>query len=147
MCFISTNLNKCYTYKDIVVYKIMNKNNISQIMLHKYEKNVHNEHIIINPTHTFIPRLKGLFYVINKGYHSYTNIKEALCKIIISKIDSIDFINGRLKISKFIIPKGTICYINDKNEIVSENIIYKSDVNLFRIKLFHYGQYRKIKCI
>lgn len=136
MCFYTNNNHHSIAEKDIVVYKVIYKNNNSLFYTFKYIKNIVNESIdIIMEYDNF-----HSFYYINYGYHSFDSIKT--CLNYISKFTRID--KNRIKISKFIIPKGTK-YFKDDNFIVSETIIYKSDIKFTKLRLFIYELIRKIK--
>lgn len=135
MCFYTNNNHHSIAKKDIVVYKVICKDNSSLCYGFNYIKNIINEPInIITKYDSF----HG-FYYIDYGYHSFDSIKTCL-----NYIYKTGRIINRIKISKFIIPKG-IKFFEDDNTLVSENIIYKSDIKFIKLKLFIYELIRKIK--
>lgn len=141
MCFYTSDLACKIAKKPITVYKVILRYNYSHIMRFKYNKNRINNKVELFPTLTDIANT--INYRINKGYHSFKSIEISL-KHAYNYNNPNDLINEDIKISKFIIPKGSIYYENGYS-IVSSNIIYKSDVSLIRIKLFHYKLYKEIK--
>lgn len=61
------------------------------------------------------------WYSINKGYHSYCNEKDA--RKLLKKVEAIYPQSHRYKIVRCTIPENSIYYINEKNEVVSSDII------------------------
>lgn len=108
MCWISNELTKKVANCDIIVYKIVISNTSNVMSLFrgfKYHFNkIYKE--------SFTIRSNDSMYIITKGFHSYRTKSQALyanqfyCK----------------KIVKCILPKGTIYYVNDSNETVSNQI-------------------------
>lgn len=143
MCLYTNDLACKIAKEPITVYKIIDSDNYSTVKRFIYVKNRINKQIKLHPVIKTDSR-NNISLEINKGYHSFKNIRICLEEIYTFFTDCSDLINGFIKISKFIIPKGSIYYENDYS-IVSNCIIYKSDVSLTRIKLFHYILYKKIK--
>lgn len=143
MCLYTNDLACKIAEEDITVYKVIRYDNTSIVKNFKYVKNRMNEQVELCPV--VLPNIKNnIAYEFNAGYHSFKSIDISLKDIYNFGLGPYELINGFAKISKFIIPKGSMYYENDYS-IVSNRIIYKSDISLTRIKLFHYRWYRKIK--
>lgn len=142
MCLYTNDLKIKIAEEPITVYKVICYDNHSIIKNFKYVKNRINERVELYPV--FLTDIRNnIAYKFSAGYHSFKSIDISLKDIYYYNNPS-NLINKNIKISKFIIPKGSIYYENDYS-IVSNRIIYKSDISLTRIKLFHYIWYRKIK--
>ena len=142
MCFWKSEKSKVLRAKrDIVVYKIG----------HIADKN------------TFIPYFRGNFIytpgfkyqtysnfkedIITEGFHGYINIALTVtaattpASAVIQKntknkptISIYPTISESLYLGKFIVPKGTIYCVNERNEIISNQIIYTGQYsNVWRI--------------
>ena len=144
MCLFTNDLTCKIAEEPITVYKVIRYDNTSIVKDFKYVKNRMNRRVELCPV-TLADTINIIAYKISAGYHSFKSIDISL-KYIYNNIStcSYELINGFVKISKFIIPKGSMYYENDYS-IVSNRIIYKSDISLTRIKLFHYRLYRMIK--
>lgn len=143
MCLYTNDLTCKIAEEPITVYKVIRYDNHSIVKNFKYIKNRINERVELCPV--VLPDIKNnIAYELNAGYHSFKSIDISLKDIYNFSACPYELINGFVKISKFIIPKGSMYYENDYS-IVSNRIIYKSDISLTRIKLFHYRLYRKIK--
>ena len=143
MCLYTKDLTCKIAEEPITVYKVIRYDNTSIVRNFKYVKNRINEQVELCPV-VLTNILNHIAYEVNAGYHSFKSIDISLKDIYNFSACSYELINGFVKISKFIIPKGSMYYENDYS-IVSNRIIYKSDISLTRIKLFHYRWYRKIK--
>ena len=108
MCWISTELDKKVAEHDITVYKIVLPN------IRGVKSLFYKFWYLFNMTYrgTFNIKLDGSEYCITEGFHSYKTKSQVL------------FANKFYfkKIVKCILPKGTIYYINNNNEIVSNQI-------------------------
>lgn len=143
MCLYTNDLACKIAEEDITVYKVIRYDNTSIVKNFKYVKNRMNEQVELCPVN-LADTINNIAYKISAGYHSFKSIDISLKNIYNFDLGPYELINGFTKISKFIIPKGSMYYENDYS-IVSNRIIYKSDISLTRIKLFHYRWYRKIK--
>lgn len=142
MCFCKTEESKVLKAKrDIVVYKI-------GIVA---DENTFIPYFISNFIYTtdFIYQISPNFKrnIIAKGFHGYINIAltvnvaTAPVSAIIQKntkdrptIGIYPMINESLYLGKFIVPKGTIYCVNERNEIVSNQIIYTGQYsNVWRV--------------
>lgn len=117
MCLETCNKNPYTANKNIVVYKILLKSFFKEI---------------VSPYWGFVYKLRTLYstslsvrqslhsnklYLIEAGLHAYTSIDKAKKEIV--------YFN-RATIYRCIIPKGSLYYINEKdNEIVSNQLIVK----------------------
>lgn len=117
MCLQTYRKNPYTANKNIVVYKILLKSFFGKI---------------VSPYWDFVYKLRTLYstslsvrqslysnklYLIDEGLHAYTSIDKAEKEIISFK---------RAYIYRCIIPKGSLYYINKKdNEIVSNQLIVK----------------------
>ena len=113
MCWIGKNkpkIAKC----DIQVYKIVFCNDRSYYQNYQYHDGLQNQ--IIIESGSFIAK----YCCIKEGYHSYADLFMA------------NFYYGNIKIVPCIIPKGIKYYVNDCNEVVSENIIYNKELSSFK---------------
>lgn len=113
MCWISNKKPEPIILKQpLIVYKIgytIGKK-FYPLFYTKYEYTLGVEHPKIN----IQPQLGSIYYIIEKGYHSYSSIKRAY---EIAKYD--------LNIGRFEIPSGSIIYFNKvREEIVSSSIKY-----------------------
>ena len=108
MCWISEKLDKKVAEHDIIVYKIVLPNiRGTKSLFYKFW-------YLFNTTYrgTLDIKLVGSEYCITEGFHSYkTKSKVLLANQFHFK-----------KIVKCILPKGTIYYINNNDEIVSNQI-------------------------
>lgn len=108
MCWISTELDKKVAEHDITVYKIVLPN------IRGIKSLFYKFWYLFNMTYrgTFAIKLVGSEYCITEGFHSYKTKSQVL------------FANQFYfkKIVKCILPKGTIYYINNNDEIVSNQI-------------------------
>lgn len=143
MCLYTNDLTCKIAEEPIIVYKVIRYDNHSIVKNFKYVKNRMNEQVELCPV-VSTNIMNNIAYEVNAGYHSFKSIDISLKDIYNFSSCPYELINGFVKISKFIIPKGSMYYENDYS-IVSNRIIYKSDISLTRIKLFHYRLYRKIK--
>lgn len=117
MCLETYNKKPYIANKNIVVYKILRKSLFAEIE---------------SPYRGFVYKLRTLYstplsvrkslysdklYLIEEGFHAYTSIDKAKKEII--------YFN-KAAIYRCIIPKGSLYYINEKNnEIVSNQLIVK----------------------
>lgn len=117
MCFVTNKEPISHiAKKDIRVYKVVKKLDclscLSIYQNFQYIKNeIYKQKII--PKHIYTG------YEIRDGFHSYT------CSFMFSVLYKKLPRNLKLHIGIFIIPKGTKYYVNSRNEVVSEAIIYK----------------------
>lgn len=108
MCWISEELNKRVANCDITVYKVVISNTSSVMSLFRgFEYR-------FNKTYkeSFIIRSYDSMYIITKGFHSYRTKSQVLYENQFYCME----------IVKCILPKGTIYYINNFDEIVSNQI-------------------------
>lgn len=122
MCWISRELDEQIATKDITVYKIVTFNTESCNSLYRNFKYQYNK---LYTTLIIIQESDYKFY-INKGFHSYINLK------IIYFIE--DVTKGC--IAECTIPKGAIYYTNAYGEVVSNQIIIHIPQVLIDIKQF-----------
>lgn len=103
MCLVPKHFDEKTTTRDILVYKIIQKNNKSLFQDFQYEPNT------LYHLGTKLIRIPGTFPGrINEGFHAYRGKK---------------FVGSRLaKCVEFIIPKGAKYYLGFDNEIVSDLI-------------------------
>ena len=117
MCLQTYHKNPYTANKDIVVYKILLKSFFGEI---------------VSPYLGFVYKLRTLYstslsvrqslysnklYLIDEGLHAYTSIDKAEKEITYF---------SRANIYRCIIPKGSLYYVNEKdNEIVSNQLIVK----------------------
>lgn len=117
MCLETCNKNPYTANKNIVVYKILLKSFFKEI---------------VSPYWGFVYKLRTLYstplsvrqslhsnklYLIEAGLHAYTSIDKAKKEIVYFT---------RASIYRCIIPKGSLYYINEKdNEIISNQLIVK----------------------
>lgn len=125
MCWTSVILNKQVAKQDYTVYKFV-----------KFDTFDTCKSSVYNYTYTFeklnkleqslMPTKKDSIYIIDKGFHSYINLK------ILYFIE--DVTKGC--IAECTIPKGAECYVHDYGEIVSNQIIIHIPNVLSDIKQF-----------
>lgn len=126
MCWISKIKPKPkVAEEDMAVYKYANASYITKksvyalIYPHRYIIDKNNKNIRLNILRNLV--IDGnQVHTINEGYHSYADLETARKKHWCSS-----------HLAHFTIPKGTKYYINEKNEIVSENIIYNKLSNKY----------------
>ena len=106
--------NEKIATKDIVCYKVLKSTIVSTLLesmfyFKVYELNKLYKTILDKPKETFL-----VFGYISKGFHSYSNKREAFKKRL----------NNDCYVVKGIIPKGSKYYYNpDRHEYVSNQII------------------------
>lgn len=125
MCWASVTLNKQVAKQDYTVYKFV-----------KFDTFDTCKSSVYNYTYTFeklnkleqplIPTKKDSIYIIDKGFHSYINLK------IIYFTE--DVTKGC--VAECTIPKGAIYYTNAYGEVVSNQIIIHIPTILSNIKQF-----------
>ena len=121
MCFILNSLSeKKIASRDIVCWKVLTNNNQPPFTwVHNcfipYLKNKLSVKIIllISTSHLTVNRY------IDEGYHSYKLKKYANKEYVAHCSEDVEI--SQLKVCKFIIPKGTVYYDNER-EYVSETI-------------------------
>jgi hypothetical protein len=140
--------------KDIVVYKIVSKGDRNGNVLNyfynggyiTYYKGNESEKINISPIYVEYG-ISDNYYIIEEGYHSYSLdcrmhlIMESLLKfkefdVFSNSEDSklilmAYYIRESDRIGKFVIPKGSKYYLNDKGEYVSDNIKFMGSKRAF----------------
>lgn len=77
-------------------------------------------------------------WIIEEGFHSYRTWLTA--KKAFEGFSTDSSIRKKIKIVQCIIPKGTIFYINEKNEIVSNNIIITNSTKVLPPQKPSYSQ-------
>lgn len=137
MCWVGKNACRI-ARRDITVYKLgyIYRNKFSSLYRdYDYEIKKINEDVTLRPHKHYsidgVFRIEDPLYRINEGYHSYTNISISYSnlglisrRIYLGKIArTIELINDYY-IATFIIPEGSNYFENDREEIVSSNIIY-----------------------
>lgn len=125
MCWASVTLNNQVAKQDYTVYKFV-----------KFDTFDTCKSSVYNYTYTFeklnkleqslIPTKKDSIYIIDKGFHSYIDLK------IIYFIE--DVTKGC--VAECTIPKGAIYYTNAYGEVVSNKIIVHAPAVLSDIKQF-----------
>ena len=109
--------------QDIAVYKfgdIVEENFISSELKKKYASNIANKHIRIN-----LIKDNQRYYEINEAYDSYSENCSLILDIpYIFVYPSTQTYDLNKIIGKFIIPKGTEYYENNKGEIVSTQLLW-----------------------
>lgn len=119
MCWIGNSKNKLIATEDIICYKIVNiecGKIYSQFMHfnYKFKKK-------------YKCKIEGKFeddlFIINKGFHSYTQ------DVLMYNFDTV------CKVVKCHIPKGSVYYINNSGEYVSEAIVIDNIVEYACIDL------------
>lgn len=128
--------NPLIAKKDIIVYKLLYYNHkegtlTSPFRAHEYNKGEWLYQIDIKKfsfrCHKPWDYESYWLLDINKGLHSYSDLKRAK-----AMINEVVYAN---RIYPMIIPKGSQYYINkDKNEIVSDNLIFPWDSKAIRSK-------------
>lgn len=101
--------------QDFKVYKILKNDGESMFYNHKY--NISELQPFININVKIV--LGG--YVINEGYHSYSDIRTA--NRIAKRYKMSPTFKSTIIVAEFKIPKETKFYINELGEVVSEQII------------------------
>lgn len=110
--------------KDIVVYKLVLYNLSTGSYMcfspfhpkFKYIKNELSKKVCLDVEEQFN------IYCINKGYHSFLTANRAVDLYQCLRIAH-DF--SRYGVGEFVIPKGSMFYQNENEEIVSSNIMFK----------------------
>lgn len=115
MCWVSRIKPKLQvTSKNFVVYKKVfyapNGSCTSMFYKHIYEPDSVNPVINLEVIRGYVDA-RFIYYYIDKGYHSYRYLKNIE-------------VNAFTRIAKFTIPKGSLYYINEYNEVVSNTIIF-----------------------
>ena len=151
MCWIGTKTDKKIADRDIPVSKIVyKKNNEFYSVYHhfKYELNkvyktdltccdcwANSEYVTISigfhcwKANTNIPTLTNTYYIISSnwtGNCKYIGLISINAKILPECYD-IAIIEG-------IIPKGSIYYINDMDDIVSESVMFTKQLKYIKVK-------------
>lgn len=122
--------------EDMTVYKIgyvSEKDNCFHPCFKEYfsyKPNVLNDEIRV-----VLVRGRKNSYSIHEGYHSYDNEKKAFDNLWFYKdmCELNSLINGSISnicIEKFIIPKGSVYYENEDNEIVSSQLVWTGGINM-----------------
>lgn len=131
MCLYTYQRKPKLALKDIVVYKVLNKELKSPIMY--WYKYILDTIHVSGMSHTFVFNCydgRPLFSV-EKGLHSFRNKSAAhtLCK----NLNEYRGRRYRFYIYKAIIPMGSYYYVGDDNDIVSDRLIIKRKLwlNLF----------------
>lgn len=108
MCLITTQKEPLIAEKDILVWKLINKNNVSLHQRFFYSPNKLFPKVGLNIFSSCVH--KRIF----RGYHAFRSRDAA-------RIDR-SYQCGDLKVVKFYIPKGAKYYIGDDNDIVADRI-------------------------
>lgn len=122
MCWISYNNNPIIAKEDITVYKYLKKKEILFFILKYYSPFVGNFPYKKDKLYDLgeIPYKKrgsdGKYvYIREIGFHSYLNKPDIPYYILPSNA----------VLTKCIVPKGATYYVNEKSEVVSNQIIFK----------------------
>ena len=113
MCWLSNKLKKCVAPANFITYKVMKpvEDGVARASVfdrYIYRQGKPNPTVSINPYYE--ERYGG--YVIEEGYHSFT------------EIPSLDSISSYSAIYRVMVPKGAIYYKSDiRKEIVSTDLI------------------------
>lgn len=125
MCFYvdKKDLNPKIADKDIICYKVIKqipdsayyvKSSFNQYIYRIGQLNVLIKLVVIEIPELFSEKENDVFYVIEEGYHSYSNVMTA--------VDN--YFPRQESLIECTIPVGTEYYYNeDRNEYVSSNII------------------------
>lgn len=129
MCWITHKTPQTITAgENVIVYKVLlpvqgrKQLCISPVMLDTLYT-LHTQTKRITITYRLSETFGTHRYTITKGYHSDATLDMSLKRLYFMA-------EKDLAIYKCMIPKGTIYYINEYNEIVSEYIIIKEKINI-----------------
>jgi hypothetical protein len=137
---------KKIAHKNINVLKILffddsNNSIISYFYNFKYEENVIyfekiDDYFIVDKYDDVLYRPRYLLYRINKGFHSYKNIKfEFRFPLLFAYNNNGNFlerynINTEMRVALCSIPEGSEYYENENGEIVSNSIIINKVISI-----------------
>lgn len=137
MCWINIKGRLLLAEKDIHVRKVVLEVNDD------YCKSYYQQYLYKKGKIMDAIKIESQNFRIFKGYHSYSEDISIICNFPVIffdlnvtcveiktksglTIDKIHVYSGPIRIANFIIPKGTKYIINDRGEIVSEQIIFDS---------------------